>query len=856
MKVSFKFILFLFILSVSASAAIRDTSSIYYYQLKADWTFKQADSANWYPANVPGCVHTDLMNNKLIDDPFFGTNEQKQQWIGKTDWDYKTTFNVPDNLLENKNIELIFDGLDTYADVYLNDVLVLSADNMFRTWKIPCKNLLKPAGNVLRIHFKNVFEVDMPKMENAPFKLLDSPNCDQSDTMLAMYSRKAQFHYGWDWGPRLITCGIWKDVYLEGWNEFKIENVGIVQKNVSKDKADISATINVKSDVDKLVLITAKVDGFKYVNQKFQLKKGENAIPAVFEMKNPDLWWTNGLGKQYLYIFNFNVRAEDGYNDSNIQKIGIRSLEIIRDKDSLGRSFYVKLNGIPVFMKGANYIPQDNFQNRVTSERYEHMIKSAADAHMNILRVWGGGIYENNEFYEMCDKYGVLVWQEFIFACSMYPADSLFLDNVKNEVLDNVTRIRNHACLALYCGNNENVVGWYNWGWKKKYPPNIQAEFENGMHKLYNETIPNAIRELDSTRYYLYTSPSADFNGVTPAEGDIHYWGVWHGKEPFENFNKNIARFVSEYGFQSYPEYNAIKKFTAPEEMQLHSETMLSHQRCMADNRKDKEYGNRLIQWYMERQYKKPKDFESFLYTSQVLQAEGIKAGIEAHRRNMPFCMGTMYWQLDDCWPAASWSSIDYYGNWKALQYYAKREYGTFLLSFVKGSNKVNIFIVSDSTKKVRCGLQVVVLDFSGKVIYNGTFNVDVRPNACGDYFAVDESILKGADKSKIVVVAQLRLNGNLLAENNYLYKEIKDLNFEKPDIKLQTRKTTGGYLIRLLSDKFAKDVYLSSSEDLGFFSDNYFDLLPGLARIIKLETKKDIDNLINRLKVTNLSDM
>ncbi len=830
--------------------------SVVIKNLNSGWQFSNSDSAAWYPASVPGCIHTDLMNNHLIGDPYYRTNERDLQWIGKDDWDYKKEFNLPADFISKKNIELVFNGLDTYADVYLNDSLVLSADNMFRVWVIPCKELLKEKGNVLSIHFNNVFKVNLPKWKSAPYRLAAFPNNDQADTMIAMYSRKAQFHYGWDWGPRLITCGIWRDVSLEGWDNFKIDNVQVIQKNVSRDKADISSFINVRSSTAGNITASVKVDGKTYSVVNYILSKGENKIPINFEIINPDLWWTNGLGTHYLYNFEFTVAGDSGSIDSKKIKIGIRSLEVVRTKDTAGESFYIKLNGVPVFMKGANYIPQDNFQNRVTLERYEHMIKSAADAHMNILRVWGGGIYENNEFYDLCDQYGILVWQEFAFACAMYPSDSLFPGNVKHEIQENVVRLRNHACLALYCGNNENEISWYQWGWKENYSPEIQKEYESGMYNLFNVLIPDLLRQYDSTRYYHYTSPSAGFNGIPPSDGDIHYWGVWHGKEPFSDFNKNIARFVSEYGFQSYPELSTIKKYAAPEDMNLHSAVMLSHQRCMSDERKDKEYGNRLIQLYMDRQYKEPKDFESFIYVSQVLQAEGDKIAIEAHRRNMPYCMGTMYWQIDDCWPAASWSSIDYFGNWKALHYYVKREYQTFLISNILKDDSLHFYIISDSLADAPAQITIKTVDFSGKIIFNKAVNLNLKSDCSIDYFSIAEKDLtEGGGESNIVVVSRLTSGNKILCENKFFFKDPKDLNLEKPDIKINVQKNDDGYELTLTSDKFAKDVYLNFKNRDGFFTDNYFDLLPGVAKTIEYRTKNRIDDILNKLKVISLAD-
>lgn len=832
-----------------------DSTSVASLKIKNNWKFFQTGKNNWYPAEVPGCIHTDLLNNKLISDPFFGTNEYSLQWIGKTNWDYKTYFNVPVDIFSKKNIELDFKGLDTYADVYLNDSLILSANNMFREWRVSCKGLLKDKNNLLKIHFRNVFEVNMPEMKKAPFKLLDFPNNDQSDTMLAMYSRKAQFHYGWDWGPRFVTCGIWRDIELKGWDDFKINNVQVIQKNVSAQKADIYTNINISSDSDKKVSVNVSVDDKLYSATNFELKRGKNTIPVNFEIQNPNLWWTNGLGSHYLYNFNFAVISQNGLTDSNNVKIGIRSLEIIRDKDSLGRSFYVKLNGVPVFMKGANYIPQDNFQNRVTSERYKHMIKSAVEAHMNMLRVWGGGIYENNEFYNLCDQNGILIWQEFMFACAMYPANSAFLNNVKHEVIDNVTRLRNHPSLALYCGNNENVVGWYQWGWKQSYPVDIQKEYENKMFKLYNETIPEAIREADTSRYYHYTSPSAGFNKNSNADGDIHYWGVWHGKEPFEDFNKNIARFVSEYGFQSYPEISTIKKYAAPDDMQLHSSVMLSHQRCMADNRKDKEYGNRLIQLYMDRQYREPKNFNMYVYVSQVLQAEGDKIAIEAHRRNMPFCMGSLYWQIDDCWPVASWSSIDYYGNWKALHYYVKREYKTYLISTQSEGDSLNFYIISDSLKNINADFVVKLIDFNGNVFYSKSIPVNVKSNSSVNYLQLDKNGFKNLDESKMVLTTELISGGRSLASNSFSFKEPKDLELEKPNIKITAAKNSTGYKLQLSTNKYAKDVYLNLNNTEGFFTDNYFDLMPGEVKIIELKTAKEINDIERKIKIISLID-
>ncbi len=820
------------------------------------WEFSEEDGSKWFPASVPGCVHTDLMNNHLIPDPFVGTNEADLQWISRKNWTYRTTFDVAPVFIRRNNLDIVFKGLDTYADVYLNGSLILSTNNMFREWRVPVKRLLMEKGNRLVINFRNVFEVDMPKLETAPFQLIDQPNNDQSDTMLAMYSRKAQYEFGWDWGPRLITSGIWKDVYIEGWDDFKLDNVQIVQQNVTSKHADVKAVFNITADKSLNADLKVKVDGKEFAWREVSLAAGANSVELAFVMENPNLWWTNGLGTHHLYNFECEISDKNGLKDSKDYRIGIRSLEVVREKDKHGTTFFVRLNGVPVFMKGANYIPQDNFLNRVTPERYEWMIKSAADAHMNMLRVWGGGIYEKKEFYDLCDSNGILVWQEFMFACAMYPSDPAFLQNVREEAIYNVVRLRNHSCIALFCGNNEDVVGWYQWGQKEKYPVEVQNKFEADTRQLYQELLPEVVSEYDSGTYYHYTSPSAGFNNVPAADGDIHYWGVWHGHEPFSSFNTNIARFVSEYGFQSYPEMSTIEKFAAPQDMHLHSSVMLSHQRCMSDSRRDKEYGNRLIQAYMESHYRQPKDFPSYVYVSQVLQAEGDKIAMEAHRRNMPFCMGSMYWQINDCWPVASWSSIDYYGNWKALHYYARREYRTFLISQVSSDDSLQFYIISDSLRAVDASLEIKVIDFSGKTVSSFSFPVRVDPNCSREFVSMSKSdLVRGGDESDVVLLTCLVADGHVLSDNRFLLGQPKDLNLPKPEIGIQASRNIDGYSVTLLSDKYAMDVCLSLPGHDGFFSDNYFDLLPGESQTIEFKTNDQIDDFVKGLKILSLVD-
>jgi len=832
-------------------------NSVLIQNLNENWTFNKESSDSVYGASVPGCVHTDLINNELIEDPFFGINERSLQWIGKENWIYKTKFDMSSEILSKSKVNLIFEGLDTYAEVVLNNELILSSNNMFRVWEIDSKDLLKEKDNSLIIRFQNVFDKNLPKWENAPFRLTAYPNNDQADTMLVMYSRKAQFHYGWDWGPRFVTAGIWKPIYIKAWDEFILESVQIIQDNVNKEKAKLDAVFEITSLINQKAELIVNIDEANLTFEKnVELKKGTNKISFDFVINNPKLWWSNGLGEQYLYNFQFMVENENNLVDIKNEKIGIRSLEVIRDKDEHGKSFYVKLNGVPVFMKGANYIPQDNFQSRVDRDDYEFIIKSAAEANMNMLRVWGGGIYEEDMFYETCDKYGILVWQDFMFACAMYPSDEEFNENVKKEIIDNVKRIRNHPSLALYCGNNEVNISWHSWGWKDRYPQDIQNVYEKDMDNLFYEIIPNALKTVDNTRYYHPSSPISGMKDSWNGDGDIHYWGVWHGKEPFYKFNDNVARFMSEYGFQSYPEINTINKFANSEDRELHSEVMLSHQRCMSDERRDKEYGNRLIETYMDYMYKKPKDFESYVYVSQLLQAEGIKSAIEIHRRNMPYCMGTLYWQINDCWPVASWSSIDHYQNWKALHYFAKKAYSNLIISANNVRDSLEVYLISDELNDIKGTIKLTAYELDGKEISNFSSEINVEANSCNKYLKVPiKQIIKNSAVRNIYVSLKFISDEKELFSQIYYFVDPGELKLSNPELEYTLSKDEKGVTIEISAKRLAKNVWLNIADQDLFLSDNYFDVLPGTKKKIYVKNGIGPDILKEKLNVVSLID-
>ena len=852
-----KLILILFCMSplISTFGKVRRT------ELNRNWTFKQVRGVNSYPATVPGTVHTDLMAAGIIADPFTGMNERACQWVDKEDWEYRTVFDVPNDIFEKDNIRIAFKGLDTYADVYLNDSMVLKSDNMFCEWTVDCKKLLKADGNSLRIYFHSPIKVDLPKLEALPYRYEagndQSENGGLLDKRVSVFARKAGYHYGWDWGPRLVTSGIWRPIYVEGWNNARIEDVWIRSKNVSAKSAQVLADVCLTADaaIDANLALLDEATGKSYAAKKIKLNKGDNTVKLSFEVKNPRLWWTNGLGEQFLY--SFKIALSDGKGvavDETVKKTGIRSLRLVHnpDKTGEGKSFYFELNGTPVFMKGANYIPCDNFLPRVADERYEQTVLDARNVGMNMLRVWGGGIYENDVFYDLCDKYGILIWQDFMFACSMYPADEDMQRKIRLEAEQNIKRLRSHPCIALWCGNNEMNDAWFNWGWKRTYEQQsketadkIWAEYQTVFHKI----LPDAVETYDPDASYRPSSPlrepGAEGTRDDQRSGDLHYWGVWHAEAPITDYAKVIPRFMSEYGFQSFPEFGSVKKYAPdPKDWDIFSDVMLTHQRNPR--------GNMLIKKYMEANYKIPPDFRTFLYVSNLLQADAIKIGQEAHRRNMPYCMGSLYWQHNDCWPVASWSGIDYYGRWKALHYFSRRAFAKVLVSPFEFDGKLTVHVVSDLLKPFKGKLNVRICDFAGKPVFEKTHAITVKPNASVKAFErTVSSMLDGKTRGDVFVHVTLDENGKTAAENTYYLAPQKDVNFPSSTITRTVNKTDEGYILTLNTDLLARAVYLSLDDTDNFFSDNYFDLIPGKTVTVKVNTKLPQSEFEKQLKIT-----
>ena len=799
--------------------------------LNTGWEFSQAGTELWRPAQVPGTVHQDLINHKQLPDPFYGINEQKIQWVENEDWEYRTAFTVTPEQLKRDDAQLVFEGLDTYADVYLNGALLLKADNMFVGYTIPVKSQLRIGENLLHIYFHSPIRQTLPQYNSNGFNY--PADNDHHDKHLSIFSRKAPYSYGWDWGIRMVTSGIWRPVTIRFYDAASISDYHIKQLALTDQLANLSNELEINNILPRPlqaeVRINTSFEGSaeKSISQAITLQPGINHVSIPSEVASPIRWMPNGWGKPALYDFSAQIIVEDKVVAEQSHRIGLRTVRLVNEKDKDGESFYFEVNGVPMFAKGANYIPQDALLTNVTTERYQTLFRDIREANMNVIRVWGGGTYEDDRFYDLADENGILVWQDFMFACTPYPSDPTFLKRVEAEACYNIRRLRNHASLAMWCGNNEILEALKYWGFDKNFPPEIYQEMFRGYDKLFHQLLPAKVKELDADRFYIHSSPYFA-NWGRPESwgiGDSHNWGVWYGQKTFESLDTDLPRFMSEFGFQSFPEMKTISTFAAPEDYQIESEVMNAHQKSSI--------GNALIRTYMERDYIIPEKFEDFVYVGLVLQGQGMRHGLEAHRRNRPYCMGTLYWQLNDSWPVVSWSSIDYYGNWKALHYQAKRAFAPILINPIQQNDSLKIYLISDCPDtKDHLMLEMKVTDFDGKKqgkpIRLNTLTVPANTSQCV-YRIKTDTWLSPEEQQRCFMQLTLKDKaGNTLAETVYFFRKTKDLLLPETTVSCKMKQKDGMCELTLFSPALAKDVFIEIPLQGARFSDNFFDLLPG----------------------------
>jgi beta-mannosidase len=814
-------------------------------ELKDNWQFRQSGQQDWLPAAVPGTIHTDLLDQGMIEDFFYRMNETDIQWIENADWEYRTTFTVTPALLAKDVIELDFRGLDTYADIYLNDRLIFQSDNMFVGWTVNCREYLREGENDLHILFNSPVREGMRKLKKIDYLIPSINEQAPEGKRTSVFTRKAPFHYGWDWGPRLVTSGIWRPVFLNAWNTARIEDVYLETVSVAGDRAEIFAEVDVNSLGAGDYRLTLYVNGNPVdAVANISAMQGINKARLDFYLDGPRLWWTNGLGEPYLYDFSFRLEKGNKTIDRHDLAYGVRTVRLVQEPDPGGHSFYFEVNGVPVFMKGANIIPSETLTPRATPEMYENLIDNAVQANMNMLRVWGGAIYEEDYFYELCDRNGLLVWQDFMFACNLQPGDEAHLENIRKEAEYNVKRLRNHASLALWCGNNENLHGWHHWGWPDRYDEETRYFMWRTYERIFYEILPSVVARYDPKNSYWSSSPSSINDQLADRRsGDEHDWTIWFGRQPFSNFGNNVPRFVSEWGLQAFPSMHTVNSFAVADDLDIHSPVMRHRQRSKMPYIQAGFDGNDMIRWYMEMYYDVPDDFADFTYVSQLLQAKGYKTAIESHRRAMPHCMGTLYWQLNDCWPTVSWSTVDYYNRWKASHYAVKKAFQEVIVSSVIEGDHVNTYVVSDRIQPMEAEITLTLMDFHGNILWSEDAKVHVGANTSTLVHSVPEASLPAGNRAgSILFVSEVTSGAQVIDRNILYFTAPRHLELPPSDIWFTINKTGEGYDLELGSDCLERNVFIDIPGGQAVLCDNFFDLLPGKNRVVAVKTDKVLD--------------
>ena len=789
------------------------------YSLNGKWKMT-IEGSETLEGTIPGSVYSILLENRKMEDPYYEDNELKALKIMEKDFCFEKKFLLPKEFKDCGDILLHCDGLDTLCEIYLNGIKIGDAYNFHRIWEYNVTEYVIEGENVLQVKIaspiKYIKQMDKEKhYGGSKHAMRGFP-----------YLRKPHCMFGWDWGPRLPDAGIWKDITLLGINSSRIEDIQISQKHDNG--------VSVKVDIDQSGTAKEKI---LLISPEGEIKELENHM--LTEIKNPKLWWPNGLGEQALYTVRVELWEKGKIVDSSEKRIGLRTMTVERKKDEWGESFAHCVNGQTFFAMGADYIPEDNIFSRINPSRTRTLLEQCKDAHFNAIRVWGGGYYPNDDFFDTCDELGLVVWQDFMFCCAHYPLSFEFEENITRELIDNIVRIRHHASLGLWCGNNEMEM----FALENEYDGNVYTQAN--YIRMYEHIIPHILKDYDPDTFYWPASPSSGGSFDEPNDpnrGDVHYWKVWHGGVPFTEYRKYYFRYASEFGFQSFPSKKTIASFCKPEDFNIFSRTMEMHQRNEAAN-------GRIIS-YMARTYLYPTSFDALIYASQLLQADAIKYGVEHWRRNRGRCMGAIYWQLNDIWPVASWSSIDYYGRWKALHYYAKRFFAPVLLSceeVCETSARTSVVMepsrnistarlnVSNETKEEVTGTVIWALrDSYSNIIKEGKAEITV-PRFSSKWMELqdfsDTAYLDNHYTFELVV------DGKIISSGSTLFTAPKHYHFTDPQLSYERNENQ----IVVTSKAYAKNVEIECEDTDIVLSDNYFDMEAGskVIDIIKGDPRK-----------------
>lgn len=803
--------------------------------LNGKWYFKEVGTQYWYDADVPGCNFLDLMENGKIPDPFIGLNEDKVTWVGERDWEYRKTFFIREKAQNYNDILLNCDMLDTICDVFINGKLLFKGNNCFKAYSYSIKDFVNVGENELRIVFYSPVNYVSKKYEQSPTPV----NSNGQNGIV--HIRKPQCHFGWDWGPVLPCCGITRDISLEFVEDGRINYLSVTQNHGDAVTVSVNADITLYNDEAECFITLEGPDGEVY-------QHWGNSCDFVIE--NPELWWTKELSdkeEQPLY----KVRAVILNNDKEIcweeKKIGLRTIELNRERDEYGQNFQFILNGVPLFIKGANYIPPDSFITRFRGRALNYLLDAVQFSNINMLRIWGGGYYESDSFYEACDKRGILLWQDFQFACQAYPFfDNEFLDNVKEEVESNVKRLCHHPSLAVWCGNNEIEDMHMSWAHMTKYV--------DWTEKFFYDILEPEIRKYDKQTPYTPGSPIgiSHNKGVSSDNvGDTHLWGVWHGLKPMDYYRKRMTRFCSEFGFESLPDIKAIEKYAQPSDYNLSSDVFKAHQKCAS--------GNDKMVYYIASRFNLPKRFEDYIYLSQVTQNECIADATEHWRRSKGRCNGSMYWQFNDCWGVCSWSSIDYYGNYKALQYGARHFNAPLSVSVEDTDEHIKIFVLNDLNNAQSVEAEYILFDFEKGIIEKHRTAVDMPALENRLIFELDVNEIKRVhDYRKTGICARLYHNGEQINQKVVLLDNEKNLCLPKARLKTKIFIEDKQLRLSIKTDNFARLVKAESNRSSNPFSDNFFDILPNETKEITIAADKAmrIRELAESIRVYSLSDI
>jgi beta-mannosidase len=867
----------LMLAAVALPALSQPSSSV---ELDGVWQFRQAESSDqhgkdadartWRAARVPGTVHTDLLALGAIPDPYKGQAESRLQWIGLADWEYRRTFDVASGRLDNARSDLVFEGLDTFADVYLNGEKLLEADNFHRTWRVPVQGRLKAQGNELRVVLHSPIRRVLPQVLAMPHKIAGnypSPWGDEpKDAMTVNFVRKPGYHYGWDWGPRYVTAGIWKPVRLESWDAVRIGDVQLRQDSVTAKLAEARARVAI--DVARagryaLHLWQVAPDGARtqVAEQVFDAKPGQRTLEAPLRIANPKRWYPAGYGAQPLYRFDAQIVRDGEIVTRASERTGLRSVELRRDQDATGQGFSFVINGVPVFAKGANSIPFDMFPSRTSDAQIRRILTAARDANMNMLRVWGGGHYERDAFYEMADELGLMIWQDFMFGGGMQPAyESGFRASVVAEARDQVRRLRDHPSIVLWCGNNEEEIAWKNWGQGKQLieaDPDFARRVWDGYVQLFGRDLRKVVADEAGGIAYWASSPSNDLaeQANTPEAGDMHYWSVWVEKKPVEEYLNVTPRFMSEFGLQAWPSLRTVRDYAGDAPLAVDSPVVVAHQKFLAGK------GNERILDYIRMHYgdrplQGTRDFDDFVYLSQVMQAEGIELAALHHRASRPVTMGSLYWQLNDVWPGASWSGIDWYGRPKALQFHARRFFAPVAVAALRKDGQTTVSLLSDRTQATRGELRMRVFDLDGRLLRERRMPVDLPALAATIVLQQgDAGLLGDADPRRTVAVFDLAVAGEPPSRDVVYFAAARDIAWPDPQLQTALHRDGDHYRLDLSAEAFARAVWIDFGDLDAAPQDNALTLAPGETVSLRVDSPGSLAELHKALRTRSLAD-